>query len=152
MKRESTIQVLQTLVERRERELENLRAQAESVEEIVSQLRGAIAEVQGATDNFSTAPQAGTRTQEISDAVDSVLRQEGRPLHRREILRRIEHEGIPMHTSGTRTPLQLLGTYLANNPMVESVDGKGTWGLKEWRAEQPEPDHEALPPTLLKTA
>ena len=150
MKRQDTILVLQTLAKRRSRELESLRAQVETVERIHSSLLDAIAEVRQAHDNFSTRPQPGTKTQEVSDAVEAVLRQEGRPLHRREILSRIKAEGVFVHTSVSRKPVQLLGTYLANNPLVESVDGKGTWGLKEWNAEQSEQDAE--PPALLKTA
>ena len=152
MKRESAIQVLETLASRRELELENLRGQVESVERVLNALRDAIAEVQRAPDNFTTTAQAGTRTQEISDAVESVFRQEGSPLHRKEILRRIDAMGIAMHTSGSRTALQLLGTYLANNPLVESVDGKGTWGLKEWNENQSETNEQQLPATLLRTA
>ncbi len=69
---------------------------------------------------------ASSFADEVSDVVHTILEQES-PLHRSEILKRVESYGL--HVGGSK-PANNLGTYLSRDTRFVNV-GKGMWALEE---------------------
>ena len=71
-----------------------------------------------------------TPGREIDDAILSILKGEGKPLHRKEVHRRLEAMGI--HVPG-ENPVSNTGAHLSALRPLTKPNGKlGIWSLTEW--------------------
>ena len=76
-------------------------------------------------DGTTNLPSKGTYAEEITTAIHDVLLEE-RPLHRRELLRRIQGKGV--HVGGA-DKLKTLSAYLSTDDRFVAAE-RGEWTLK----------------------
>ena len=116
MKRAEMLKALNSILQRREDDLDALHA-------TIDALHIAVREIESVDDGMFAKPQKGTFRDKITEAMRDVLK-DG-PLHRNVILGRIQERGI--HVGGG---IRTVGAYLSVDHHFKNV-GKGIWALAE---------------------
>ena len=116
MKRAEMLKALNSILQRREGDLNALQA-------TINALQISIREIESVDDAMFTKPQKGTFREEITEAMRDVLKDGS--LHRNTILGRIQERGI--HVGGG---IRTVGAYLSVDHHFKNV-GKGIWALAE---------------------
>ena len=104
-----------------------LEKELEMLYQVRAELDTRIAETEealGAMDRTRNGPTAGTVAAEITDAIYEVLETES-PLHRRDILERVEASGVII---GGKDKLQNLSAYLSEDRRFQPAE-RGHWTL-----------------------
>ena len=118
MSYQSTLQDLRAKVRQLEKQKQEIDKQVEALHisiRVFEQSTGFSEEVI-ARDTFKAA---------FTNSAEDILKKEGRPMHRTEILASIEARGI--HVGG-KDPLATLGSYLSRDDRFKAV-GSGHWDL-----------------------
>lgn len=147
MRRQATLKTLDEIVSQSEAEREALLEQRATLDgrinelaENIDVLSRSMQIVECAKDNFVTAPQSGTLTEQITTLAEQVLGELG-PTHRKELLRIGLESGIVI---GSKDKLNTFMSYLSQDDRFESAGG-GVWRLVASVSESPsvEPESEA---------
>ena len=116
------LHVVSSLLEDR---ADELRSELEAIESQLLTIRSASSIVASVDDSaFFTRRRAGTFEEELTEAMLAELTKE-QPLHRSELMRRVEEAGVHI---GGQNPLDTFASYLTRDPRFTS-DGAGCWGL-----------------------
>ena len=94
----------------------------------------------------STTPRSVTSTEsnsaKVKNVVEDILLAEGRAMHRRILLERVQARGLYV---GGKNPLHSFGALLSTDSRFATTEERGVWGLAVWTlAEEPE---DGLPET-----
>ena len=109
--------------------IQDLRAMADHLKDVIAEKQRELETVEHAANVFEAnmaigqTHQAGSFTAAVKSAIQDILREEG-PLHRSEILQRLEGQGL-MFTHH-KSPVNAVASFLSQTPNVSS-DGKGNW-------------------------
>lgn len=117
MKRKDTINTLNNILQRKQKDLEGLQATIEG-------LRIAIREVETTEVEFVTTPQKGSFRETMTDAMYAALKERG-PLHRSIILAEILDRGI--HVGGG---INTVSAYLSVDERFKNVS-RGVWAAAD---------------------
>ena len=113
--------------------IQDLRAMAGHLKEVIAEKQRELETIEHAVNVFEAnmasgqTHQAGSFTAAVKSAIQDILREEG-PLHRLEILQRLESQGL-MFTHH-KSPVNAVASFLSQTPNVRS-DGKGNWHSAE---------------------
>ena len=113
--------------------IQDLRAMADHLKEVIAEKQRELETIEHAVNVFEAnmasgqTHHAGSFTASVKNAIQDILREEG-PLHRLEILQRLEGQGL-MFTHH-KSPVNAVASFLSQTPNVRS-DGKGNWHTTE---------------------
>ena len=103
-----------------------LAAQRADIDARLNRIAAAMEEIRQLGDAESPTPRGGEQRKRVTDAIEQILRGE-QPLHRQNILARLETKGIYV---GGANPINSLSAYLSQDDRFVSV-GRGQWSLAE---------------------
>lgn len=133
MRRQTVLKTLDEIVSKSKAERKGLLEQRAALDLKIKELDREIDSlshsmkiVESARDNFVSAPQAGTLTEQVINLMERVLSESG-PLHRKELLKIALESGI-VFGSDEKDQLNTFTSYLSRDDRFKS-DGRGVWRL-----------------------
>jgi hypothetical protein len=118
------LELLTARLEAVETQIAELTAQADAYRRVIADLARADAERRA-----SGARAGSERT--LASLMESILLEHGRPLHYREIHRRLTALGVAVPG---QDPVKNVGAHLSGDARFERVE-RGIWGLAAWRTD-----------------
>ncbi|MBV9358163.1 MAG: winged helix-turn-helix domain-containing protein [Chloroflexi bacterium] len=116
------LDLLSTRLAAVEAQLAELTAQADAYRRVIADLSRAEAERRAAGARASSQ-------QTLASLIESILLEQGRPLHYRDIHRRLTALGVDVPG---KDPVKNVGAHLSGDARFERVE-RGIWGLAAWR-------------------
>ena len=137
MGKESTIIAkINVSIERRRAKISALEAEVAGLEVAKAALLGDAGQQ---TENVTTArltTSTESNSARVKNAAHDILLTEGRPMHRRVLLERVQDRGLSV---GGKNPLHSFGALLSTDDRFTTTKERGVWGLAVWTlAEEPE--------------
>ena len=117
MKRQETVKTLSNILQRVQKDIKELQAQADN-------LMATIRLVETTEHEFVTTRQKGSFGEKIADTMYEVLEELG-PLHRQQILNEVKRRGVYVG-AGMKT----IGAYLSSDDRFENVS-RGVWAAAD---------------------
>ena len=143
MGKESTIIAqINASIERRKNKIGALEAEIAGLEVAKAALLGDADQQPEESAAPSTARSKESNSTRVRRAAYEILLSEGRPMHRKLLLERVQVKGL--HVGG-KSPLHSFGALLSTDSRFATTHERGVWGLAIWEIAE-EPEH-ALPQT-----
>ena len=126
---------LQDLLQEKRRELLEVQSDIETLERILG--KAGAGDLESPDPGQVPQPQGGTDSligksfnAQLTHAIQKVLLEE-RPLHRSDILERVEEAGLEVLGSKAKKPVNIVGNVLSTDPRFTSAGAPGYWTLAE---------------------